>query len=132
MKKAYLVISNSNRILFDDEVESLKNLFNGNDLELLFFVNKYNFKASQEKEMMKTAFNEIDSSDLLVAEITTKSICVGIEIGYAFAKEMPIIYLRKKNAEYSTTASGSSTYTVEYENTFDLKETMEKLLKKLN
>lgn len=132
MKKGYLAISYSNRPLFDNEIESLKKLFNKNDLKLLIFVDKYKFKANQEKEMMKTAFDEIDNSDFLIAELTTKSIGVGIEIGYAFAKKTPIFYLHKNNAEYSTTASRSSTYNVVYENEFDLYKSMEKLLKQLN
>ena len=132
MKKGYLAISYSNRKLFDNEVEGLIKLFKKNNIELLVFVDKYNFKANQEKEMMETAFNEIDNSDFVIAELTTKSIGVGIEIGYAFAKKMPIVYIRKKNAEYSTTASGSSTYIVEYENEFDLKVSMGKLLSELN
>ena len=132
MKKGYLTISYSNRGLFDNEIESLKKLFQKRNMDLLVFVDKYNFKVNQEKKMMKTAFSEIDNSDFLIAELTTKTIGVGIEIGYAFAKEMPIIYLRKKNAEYSTTASGSSTYIVEYENEFDLYKSIEKILTQLN
>ena len=128
MKKAYLAISYSNRSLFENEVESLIKLFRKYNIELVVFVDKYNFKANQEKEMMKTAFNEIDKSDFLIAELTNKSIGVGIEIGYAFAKEIPIIYIRKKTSESSTTASGSSTYVVEYENAFDLCEEIEKFL----
>jgi len=131
MKKGYFAISYSNRSLFENEVESLNNLFKKYDIELVVFVDKYNFKANQEKEMMKTAFDVIDKSDLLIAELTSQSIGVGIEIGYAFAKEKPIIYIRKKNTEISTTASGSSTYIVEYKNELDLYETMEKLLKQL-
>ena len=129
MKKAYFAISYSNRKQFDKEVESLQNLFNKNNIELLVFVDKYDFKANQEKEMMKVAFEEIDSSDFLIAELTTKSIGVGIEIGYAFAKEKPIFYLRKKDSKYSTTASGCSISVTEYENELDLVEIMEKLLK---
>ena len=78
--------------------------------------------------MMKTAFLEIDKCDFMIAELTTKSIGVGIEIGYAYAKEKPIIYLRKKDSEYSTTASGCSTDIVIYKNEFDLMETMETFL----
>ncbi len=128
-KKGYLAISYSNRHLFDNEIECLKKLFSENNIELLVFVDKYNFRPEQEKEMMKTAFMEIDNSDLLVAELTTKSIGVGIEIGYAYAKHKPVFYLRKKESEYSTTASGCSSYIVEYRNELDLKESMEKLLK---
>ena len=43
-----------------------------------------------------------------------------------------VMLLLKKNAEYSTTASGSSTYSVEYENEFDLNESMEELLIQMN
>ena len=127
--KAYFAISYTNRKLFNKEIKSLKNLFNINNIELLVFVDKYNFKANQEKEMMKTAFEEIDSSDFLIAELTTKSIGVGIEIGYAFAKEKPIFYLRKKDSEYSTTASGCSISVIDYENELDLYDMMEKLIR---
>jgi len=129
MKKAYFAISYSNRKQFDKEVESLQNLFSKKNIELSVFVDKYNFKANQEKEMMKVAFEEIDSSDILIAELTTKSIGVGIEIGYAFAKEKPVIYLRKNDSEYSTTASGCSFSVIEYENELVLVEMMERLLK---
>ncbi len=132
MKKAYLAISYSNRKLFDKEVKTLIELCEKNNIKLLVFVDKYDFKESEEKEMMETAFREIDESDFLIAELTTKSIGVGIEIGYAFAKEKPILYLRKKDSEYSTTASGSSSYMIEYENEFDLRDSIDKLLKLLN
>ena len=131
MRKAYFAISYSNRKQFDKEVDSLQKLFNKNNIELLVFVDKYDFKVNQEKEMMKTAFEEIDSSNFFIAELTTKSIGVGIEIGYAFAKEKPIFYLRKKKSEYSTTASGCSSYIIEYENEFDLRDSIDKLLKRL-
>jgi len=120
MNKVYLAVSYSKRKQFDKEIDILKKLFDKNNIELLVFVDKYNFKSNQEKEMMKTAFDEIDSCDFLIAELTTKSIGVGIEIGYAFAKEKPVLYLRKKGSEYSTTASGCSTYTIDYEDEFDL------------
>ena len=129
MKKAYFAISYSNRKQFDKEIESLKILLNKNNIELLVFVDEYNFKSNQEKEMMKIAFEEIDSSGFLIAELTTKSIGVGIEIGYAFAKEKPIFYLRKKDSEYSTTASGCSISVIDYENELDLCDMMEKLIR---
>ena len=122
MKKAYFAISYANRKRFDKEVEALQRLFQANNIELLVFVDKYNFAANEEKEMMKVAFEEIDSADILIAELSTKSIGVGIEIGYAFAKHKPIFYLRKKGAEYSTTAAGCSSFVIEYENELDLLE----------
>jgi len=132
MTKIYFAISYSKRYLFDNEINLLKTFFNDRNIELLVFVDKYNFKPDEEKIMMETAFREIDSSDFLVAELTTKSIGVGIEIGYAYAKEIPIIYIRKSNSEYSTTASGSSKYTFEYENENHLITLMDELFKKIN
>ena len=129
MRKAYFAISYANRKLFDNIVERLENLLKKYDIELFIFVDKYNFKSNQEKEMMETAFNEIDSSDFLIAELTTKSIGVGIEIGYAFAKNKPIYYIYKNGSEYSTTASGSSNYIIEYKDELDLIETMKERLK---
>jgi len=130
MKKAYLAISYSNRRLFDKEVKTLIEFCKKNNIQLLVFVDKYDFKENEEKEMMETAFREIDKSDFLIAELTTKSIGVGIEIGYAYAKEKPILYLRKKGAEYSATASGSSSYIIEYEDEFGLRKLIDKFLKR--
>jgi nucleoside 2-deoxyribosyltransferase len=129
MKKAYLAISYANRKQFNKEIDNLKQLFVKKKIELLVFVDKYNFKNNQEKEMMKVAFAEIDSSNLLIAELTTKSIGVGIEIGYAFSKNKPILYLRKKGAAHSTTAAGCSNHILEYENETNLVELIEEVLK---
>jgi len=125
MKKAYLAISYSNRKKMDKEVNSLKSFLKAKNIALLVFVDRYNFKDNQEKEMMQTAFNEIDNCDLLIAELTTKSIGVGIEIGYAFATKKRIVYLYKESAEYSTTASGSATVCIAYKNTSNLIKQLE-------
>lgn len=131
MKKAYLAISYSSRKLFDKEVKSLIDLCKKNRIELLSFVDKYNFKEGEEIEMMKTAFFEIDKSDFLIAELTTKSIGVGIEIGYAKAKEKPIVYLRNEHSNFSSTAYGSSSFNIVYKDENDLIELMKNVLKEL-
>ncbi len=130
MKKGYLAISFSDRRKFDAEIDSLKKTLLNLDFNLLVFVDKYYFKNNQENQMMKTAFQEIDDSDFLIAELTKKSIGVGIEIGYAYSKQKPIFYLRHKGAEYSTTASGCSKYIIEYETEIDLGEKIISAFKK--
>ncbi|MCF6296180.1 MAG: hypothetical protein L3J25_10910 [Flavobacteriaceae bacterium] len=105
---------------------NLKNAFQ-NIIELLVFVDTYNFKPNQEKEMMKIAFKEIDNSSFLIVELTKKAIGVGVEVGYAFAKQKPIIYIKRKNAKHSTTVSGCSTFNIEYENEFHLSDEIEKI-----
>jgi nucleoside 2-deoxyribosyltransferase len=126
MTKIYLAISFSKLESFNEEIASLRHFFEKKNMELFVFVDHYNFESNQEKEMMETAFEEINSSGLLIAELTTKSIGVGIEIGYAFAMQKPIIYLHREGSEHSTTASGCSTYSIEYKDTNDLTKQLER------
>ena len=131
MKTAYYGISKSNRVHFDKEINQLKKCLVKHSIELLVFVDKYNFKLVQEKEMMTIAFEEIDSSNFIIVELTKKAIGVGVEIGYAFAKQIPIIYIKRKDANHSTTVEGCSDYSIEYENEFHLSEEIEKIISKL-
>lgn len=119
-RTAYFGISKSNRIYFDVEIEVVKKCLKKHEIDLVVFVDKYSFKQDQEKEMMKIAFEEIDKSDLLIVELSKKAIGVGVEVGYAKAKNKPIIYLKKKDAKYSTTVGGSSNYIIEYRDKNDL------------
>ena len=120
MKRVYFAISYSKRKLFDIEIKKLQDFFYSKNIELFVFVDHYNFKPNQEVEMMEKAFEEIDHSDVFVAELSTKAIGVGIEMGYAYAKGKPVIYLRKVNSEYSTTSAGCATSIIEYENAIEL------------
>ncbi len=131
MKKAYLAISYTNRKKYKKEINALKELLDTIKVELLVFVDAYNFMPNQEKEMMQTAFDELDNSDILIAELSTKSIGVGIEIGYAYAKNKPIIYLYATDTEYSTTASGTANTVIKYKNTHDLIEKMKEVLRNI-
>lgn len=122
--KAYLGISRSNRKLLDHEVQQLKSFFAKNNIELEVFVDQYSFAADQEKEMMQTAFTAIDNCAYFVAELSKKAIGVGVEVGYAFAKKKPIVYLKKKEAPYSTTVAGCANFIIEYE---EIKDTFPQL-----
>lgn len=120
MKKGYFAISFADRKIYTQTIKYLVKNLSKIGLELLVFVDKYHFDLHQEKEMMATAFKEIDNSDFLIAELSNKSIGVGIEIGYAFATKKPIIYIRQKGSEYSTTTAGCAHSIIEYENEKDL------------
>jgi len=78
---------------------------------------------------MQTAFSAIDKSEILIAEVSDKAIGIGIEVGYAKAKNKPVIYLRHTVAEHSTTVSGSSDYTVIYADTSKLQKQLNEILK---
>jgi nucleoside 2-deoxyribosyltransferase len=130
MKTAYFGISKSNRINFDKEINQLKKCLAKHSIELFVFVDKYEFTPDQEREMMTIAFKEIDNSRFLIIELSKKAIGVGIEVGYAYAKQIPIIYIKQKNANHSTTVGGCSNYVIEYEDEFHLSEEIEKIINK--
>lgn len=87
------------------------------------FVYDYHKKATN-KQMMSQALKEIKRSDLLIAELSYKSIGIGLEVGYAKALGKNVIYIHKKGTELSTTMDGIADFRIEYKN-------IEGLLKKL-
>jgi len=129
MKTAYFGISLSNRVNFDKEINQLKKCLLKHNIELLVFVDKYSFKSNQEKEMINIAFQEIDKSSFLIAELSKKAIGVGVEVGYAFAKQKPIVYIKRESAKHSTTVAGCSDYVIDYNDAFYLCKEMEKFIK---
>ena len=87
---------------------------------LLVFVEKYHFKADEEQKMMQTAFQEIADCDFFIAELSNKSIGVGIEMGYAYSKQIPILYIHHKDAKTSSTALGIAKHHIIYTDALDL------------
>lgn len=126
--RAYLGISISNRVHFDNEIKSIRKCLSVYGIDLEVFVDKYNFTVDQDKEMMELAFEEIEKYDIMVVEVSKKAIGVGVEAGFAKAKGKPIVYVRRKNTPYSTTIGGISDYKIEYQNEHHLESELEKIL----
>jgi nucleoside 2-deoxyribosyltransferase len=120
MKKAYLAISFVDREAYKSLLVDLKTALLKSNINLLVFVEKYHFKANEEQEMMRTAFKEIDSCDFLIAELSNKSIGAGIEMGYAYSKQIPIIYIHHKEVKVSSTALGIAKHHIVYSEGKDL------------
>lgn len=127
--QAYIAISYNKRKELQPVLDAIKVALHASAITPFVFVEQYSFSSAQEKEMMVTAFAEIDKCDLFIAEVSDKAIGVGIETGYAKAKGIPVIYLRHTMAEHSTTLSGASDHSVIYSSTDDLKVQVEALLK---
>ena len=72
------------------------------------------------EELMQRTFTEIDSSDLLVVDLTEKGVGLGIEAGYAYAKQIPIAVIARKGLDISTTLQGISQKLFLYEKFEDL------------
>lgn len=132
IKKVFISAGFNNTKNIAREINLIKNTLIDLKIDFILFIESYKFSEDQEKEMMKNAFLEIDKCDLLIAEVSNKSIGVGIEIGYAKAKKIPVLYLRKKNAEHSTTASGSANYSIIYSSQTDLRRKLKSYIKKVD
>lgn len=130
--QAYISISFSKRKELEKEVQAIKNTLQTFGISGFVFVDEYQFSAKQEKEMMQKAVGDIEKSAILIAEASEKGIGIGIEVGYAKAKKIPVIYVRNSKSEHSTTVSGIADFRMIYENEIDLEEKLEKILKTLS
>jgi len=119
--KAYISVSFNKRKLVDKEITAIVDTLNEFKISSFVFVDNYKFDLTQERQMMQQAMADIDNCDILLAETSDKGIGIGIEAGYAKAKQKTVIYLRQKDKEHSTTVSGISDFQIFYIDTTDLK-----------
>lgn len=73
------------------------------------------------KEIMQETFAKIDSSDLVVIDVSEKGVGLGIEAGYTKAKGKELIITARKGTEISTTISGIADRVISYESISDIK-----------
>ena len=62
----------------------------------------------EPNELMKATFDEIDSCDIVIIDLSEKGVGLGIEAGYAFVKGIPIITIAEEGSDISTTMQGIS------------------------
>ena len=79
--------------------------------------------------MMQNAIEDIEKSAILIAETSEKGIGIGIEVGYAKAQKIPVIYVRNSKSEHSTTVSGIADFSIIYSDEKDLEEKLEEIFK---
>ncbi|EHQ41252.1 nucleoside 2-deoxyribosyltransferase [Myroides odoratus] len=129
--QVYISCSFALRKALEPELQTMKEVLLSHQYQPWVFVEHYTFTAQQEKEMMQQAMQDIENSAFLLAETTDKGIGIGIEAGYAKALKKPVVYLRKETAEHSTTLSGLSDYQIIYQDTTDLANQLEEVIKAL-
>jgi len=122
MKKVYIGVGFKERQSLDEEIDVIKDVLILNGYKAIVFVDDFSFDPSAEKGMMRVACEEIADSEMLVVELSSKAIGVGVEVGYAKALGKRIIYLRKKDTEYSKTIGGLADESIEYDDADDLRE----------
>ena len=128
---AYISVSFGKRKLIDEEVSAISNVLTELNIIPFIFVDHYKFDPAREQQMMQQAMSDIDKCDLLIAETSYKGIGIGIEVGYAKAKGKPVIYVRQKDAEHSTTVSGISDFQVVYRDIHDLQNQLRDIINKI-
>ena len=130
--QAYISISFSKRKELEKEVRAIKSALEKFEFFGYVFVDENQFSANEETEMIQKAMEDVEKSAILIAEVSEKGIGIGIEVGYAKAKNIPVIYVRNSKSEHSTTVSGIADFRVIYENEIDLEEQLDKILKNLS
>lgn len=118
--KVFIAYSFANKNEFENLNSQLKKFLQENyNAEVSSFV--FDSEENMDHEtMMKLALEMIDKSQIIIAELTYKPIGVGLEVGYAKAKNKKIIYIHKLGSELSTTVNGIADYRIEYNNIDDL------------
>ena len=123
MTKAFLSIKfhedGKNRKLIEEVCNALEKA--GIETRTLFRDHeKWGKIKFEPEELMRLTFEEIDRADILVVEFSEKGVGLGIEAGYAFSKNKPIIILAKVGSDISTTIKGISKQVIFYNNFDDL------------
>ncbi|MFA6076468.1 MAG: nucleoside 2-deoxyribosyltransferase [Candidatus Paceibacterota bacterium] len=121
--KAYLVIKfkedNSNRKTIEDISAVLEKI----GMETTVMTRDYE-KWGEVRftplELMQKTFQIIDSSDLLIVEFSEKGVGIGIEAGYAYAKNKPIYVILKEGSDVSNTLRGIAKDVIFYNNPEEL------------
>ncbi len=125
---AYISVSYNKRHLLNEELLVIAEVLQQFGINSLVFADNYQFDKTQERAMMQQAFADIDKADMLIAETSDKAIGIGVEVGYAKAKGITIIYVRHINAEHSSTVAGTSDHQIIFSNTNDLALQLKNLL----
>lgn len=86
-------------------------------------------------ELMKRTFAEIVKSDILIADVSDWPMGVGVEAGFAFGKDIPVICICRDGKKVASTVAGPAEKVIVYKSYDELTETLRDafpLLKKKN
>ncbi len=126
--KAYIAIPYQGRNEIREELDTITSILNQCGVSPLIFADQNSFKAEEEQQMMQQAMEDINESDWLIALASEKAIGIGIEAGFAKGKGKPVIYIRRMEAEHSTTLSGISDYQIIYVDLQDLGQKLTRIV----
>ncbi len=84
-------------------------------------------KQVSVQTLMQKTFEQISNSDLVIIDISEKGVGLGIEAGYAHAKQKPIKVIAQKNSDISATLKGISSSVYFYTSQKQLKVILQQL-----
>ena len=125
MKKAFLLIKFHEDCKNKDLIEAICQVLEKAGIEARTIIRDYekwgNVKF-EPRDLMNMTFKEIDKADILIVEFSEKGVGLGIEAGYAFSKNKPIIVLAKEGSDVSTTIKGISKQVIFYKDVEEIKD----------
>jgi nucleoside 2-deoxyribosyltransferase len=100
-----------------DEINSISLAFQDDGIQTVCIARdaeKWGEVTLSSQELMRITFEEIDESDFVILEMSEKGVGLGVEAGYAIAREKPLIVLIKKGLELSNTMQGIADIVIPY------------------
>lgn len=89
---------------------------------------KWNQQSFSPQQLMNATFEVIQTSDIMLIDLSEKGVGLGIEAGYAHALKKPIIIIAQEGSDISTTLKGIAARVVFYKNARDLQTLLSDLV----
>ena len=121
MATAFVSVSYAHYRALSAELDAIAAVLSAHGITARIFVRDYAFAPEDTRAMMAAALHDLRTADLLIAEVTHKAIGVGIEVGMAAALDKPILYVRHRDSEPSTTVGGLAAAAITYRDAADLR-----------
>ncbi|MGJ5199638.1 hypothetical protein [Bradyrhizobium sp. HKCCYLRH1030] len=79
-------------------------------------------------ELMRHTFAVLSTSNAVLVEVSEKGVGIGIEAGFAAAKEIPVIAIARTGIQFPNTLMGIAGKSFNYRAEFDLAEQLKELV----
>jgi nucleoside 2-deoxyribosyltransferase len=106
-----------------EDIEKIISAVERAGLEVYCFVRdaeKWGEKRIEPQEMMRLTFERIEESNFLLANVADWPIGVGVEVGYAYAKGIPVICIYPEGKKIPDTVGSLARHTIKYKDYNDL------------
>lgn len=103
-----------------------------NPLKESSLCNEYDFYFPHDLDKIIDTKPIIESSDLLIAEVSLPTTGQGIELGWASFLNTPIVCIHEKGTKYSSSLSLIADAFIEYDDSYDMVKKISNYLSKRN